>query len=86
MFYAVDDRPEMVDVAIGLLDSPCGARADSLLEWSFGTMIWSDDCKGGWREEFIEAYKRNTEAYRIENGIPKAWVRVAKEKKDAEGV
>lgn len=84
VFYAVDDRPDMVDVGIGLLDSPCGARADSLLEYSLGTMIWADDCKGGWREQLVNAVKRNAEAYRIQNDIPKAWVRVAKEKQEAE--
>ncbi|KAI0201642.1 hypothetical protein F4808DRAFT_107968 [Astrocystis sublimbata] len=40
VFYAVDDRPEMVDLAIGLLDTNAGqgdrVRAEDLLAWEYG--------------------------------------------------
>ncbi|KXJ85537.1 hypothetical protein Micbo1qcDRAFT_180688 [Microdochium bolleyi] len=34
VFYAVDDRPDIVDLAVGLLWSPNGAHAENLLAWS----------------------------------------------------
>ncbi|KAK2600222.1 hypothetical protein QQS21_005018 [Conoideocrella luteorostrata] len=81
VFYAADDRPEMVDVSVGLLDSQCGARVHSWLEWAFGVVIWSDDAIGGWREELVNAVQRNTETYRIKNSIPKVWKRIEEEEK-----
>ncbi|KAK5988795.1 hypothetical protein PT974_10286 [Cladobotryum mycophilum] len=39
VFYAVDDRQDLVDVAIGLLDAPEGARAESLLVWGLGSDV-----------------------------------------------
>lgn len=45
-FYACDDRPEIVDVAVGLLEAPDGARAEGLLSWGLGdTPGWVDDTK-----------------------------------------
>src|SRR3569833_4490944 len=42
-------RPDMVDVAVGLLHHPSGARAEGLLSWNLGMASWADDAKGGWR-------------------------------------
>lgn len=83
VFFAVDDRPEMVDVAIGLLDAPDGARAESVLSWGLGLMTWPDDVKGGWREELSESVKRNAEDWRVNRGIPVNWARKLKEERDA---
>ncbi|KAF9878811.1 hypothetical protein CkaCkLH20_03711 [Colletotrichum karsti] len=50
VFYAVHDRPWLVDVAVGLLDHPDGARAEGLLLWFLGRIGWFKDAAGGWRE------------------------------------
>ncbi|KAK7041700.1 hypothetical protein VNI00_008989 [Paramarasmius palmivorus] len=49
VFYAADDRPDIVDVAIGLLVAD-GARAEGFLSWNRDKVGWSQDVKGGWRE------------------------------------
>jgi hypothetical protein len=83
VFYAVDDRTETVDVAIGVLDAPDGARAEGFLSWDFGgPFSWVEDTKGGWREGFVERVKHEAEAWRIERGYPKTWVRIKKEGKE----
>ncbi|PNY26892.1 Uncharacterized protein TCAP_03180 [Tolypocladium capitatum] len=83
VFYAVDSRPDMVDLAVGLLDAPDGARAESVLAWALGMMVWADDVKGGWREELVDAMKRNSEAWRVDRGIPMNWAVIVREQMDA---
>ncbi|KAH7171258.1 Mss4-like protein [Dactylonectria macrodidyma] len=84
VFYAVDDRPEMVDVAVGLLESPSGARAEDFLVWGFGSEIGSKtDTMGGWRETFVSDIQKEAEAWRISRDYPKSWKRIAKEEADA---
>lgn len=81
VFYAVDDRPELVDVAVGLLEAPEGVRAESLLYWDLGHRMGGfDDVKGGWRERFVSAVLENAEAWRVERGYPKTWRRIALER------
>ncbi|KAI0191993.1 Mss4-like protein [Xylaria flabelliformis] len=76
VFYASDDRPEMVDLAIGLLDSGDGARAESLLAWDYGDKVgWRQDVVGGWREGFVESIETAAERWRIERDYPKSWRR-----------
>ncbi|KPM39031.1 hypothetical protein AK830_g7537 [Neonectria ditissima] len=80
VFYAVDDRQELVDVAIGLLASPSGARAEPFLAWAFGSDVNArDDVVGGWRENLVKSIQKEAEAWRIERGYPKSWKRIAKE-------
>ncbi|KAI1164414.1 Mss4-like protein [Nemania serpens] len=80
VFYAADDRPELVDLAIGLLHSTDGSRAESLLSWDFGgRMVWRGDVAGGWREAFVEGVEAAAERWRIGRGYPKNWRRVQKE-------
>lgn len=33
VFWHSDERPDLIDVSVGLLRAPSGARADTLLEW-----------------------------------------------------
>jgi hypothetical protein len=33
VFYTADTRPEVIDVAVGLLRAPSGARAEEWLDW-----------------------------------------------------
>ncbi len=80
VFYAVDSRPDLVDIAVGLLDSPDGARAESVLSWSFGgTTSWMQDMVGTWREPLWRAALKEVEEWRIARGYPKNWHRVARE-------
>ncbi|KAI1155579.1 Mss4-like protein [Nemania diffusa] len=80
VFYAADDRPEMVDLAVGLLDSKDGARAESLISWDFGgEMVWRQDTVGGWRAGFVESIEGAAERWRIKRGYPKNWRRIQKE-------
>jgi hypothetical protein len=66
VFYAVDDRPEIVDVAVGLLDAPDGARAESFLSWaSEGKLAWVEDTNGGWREGLMKRVQGEAEEWRI---------------------
>ncbi|KAK3297162.1 uncharacterized protein B0H64DRAFT_119490 [Chaetomium fimeti] len=86
LFYAVDDRPDIVDVAVGLLDSPDGARAESAISWSFGgAMTWRQDMIGTWREIMLHAVEKDAEEWRVERGYPKHWRRVAREEAEKAG-
>jgi hypothetical protein len=78
LFYAVDERPDIIDVAVGLLHSPDGARAESVISWSLGgNMTWRQDMIGTWREGMLHAVEKEVEEWRIERGYPKFWHRIA---------
>lgn len=68
VFYAVDDRPEMIDLAVGLLDSADGARAESLLSWgmvrTLPKFVWRDDMLNGWRKQWLESVEAEAERFR----------------------
>lgn len=68
VFYAVDDRTDMVDLAVGLLDSADGARAESLLDWgmvkSLPKFVWRDDALNGWRKQWLESVEAEAEKHR----------------------
>lgn len=72
VFYAVDDLPSQVDVAIGLFHATEGARTDSWVEWDYGGMGHNKDAVGGWREGFADAVKQGAEEWRASRDIPKA--------------
>lgn len=82
VFYACDERPEIVDLAIGLLEAPDGARAEGFLSWSYGdTPAWVEDNQGGWRDGMWKRVQADAEQYRIARDYPKSWRRLAKEAK-----
>lgn len=68
VFYAVDDRSDMVDLAVGLLDSTDGARAESLLCWSMvktlPKFVWRDDMLNGWRKHWLQSVEAEAEEHR----------------------
>ncbi|KAI2615799.1 Mss4-like protein [Hypomontagnella submonticulosa] len=81
-FYACDERPEIVDLAIGLLEAPDGARAEGYLSWDFGnTPAWVNDTRGGWREGLAKRVQADAEEFRIARDYPKNWKRLQKEAK-----
>ena len=43
IFYDADDRPHVLDVAVGLLSAPEGARAESWLEWRTARLEYRED-------------------------------------------
>lgn len=88
IFYAADDRQEIVDVAIGCLDASDGARAEGFLSWAFGTtglVGKKKDTDGGWREGFVKKVQDESEKWRVERGYPKNWRRIEREKAKATG-
>ncbi|KAF2444479.1 hypothetical protein P171DRAFT_389262, partial [Karstenula rhodostoma CBS 690.94] len=42
--YTCGDRPNFVDVAVGLLDAESGVRAEEWLEWRTHRMSYEEDC------------------------------------------
>jgi hypothetical protein len=43
VFFTCEDRTDLVDVAVGLLDAPEGARAESWLEWRMNRLSFRED-------------------------------------------
>lgn len=70
VFYAVDDRADMVDVAVGILDAEDGARAEGMLAWRFFKTDFREDCKGGWREGVVDNAIEAARKWRDERGYP----------------
>ncbi|KAH6992867.1 Mss4-like protein [Fusarium venenatum] len=80
VFYTVDDRPDVIDVAVGLLQAPEGARAESVLVWHLGAKTMGDEEHGdSWRDTFARSVNETSERWRIEKGHPKTWARLAAE-------
>ncbi|KAL4731188.1 hypothetical protein ACLX1H_000149 [Fusarium chlamydosporum] len=80
VFYTTDDRPQVIDVAVGLLHAPEGARAESVLTWHLGAkMMGEDDFGNTWRGAFAKSVKEGSEKWRVEKGYPKTWSRLARE-------
>ena len=84
VFYAVHDRPDMVDLAIGLLDSPDGARAESRLAWCLGAPpVWKGSIDGTWRQPFADLLTENAEAWRLRTDRKINWLRAQREEAKA---
>ncbi|TKA74223.1 hypothetical protein B0A55_06293 [Friedmanniomyces simplex] len=43
VFWDGDERPQLLDIAVGLLDAPEGARAESWLEWRTARLSYRED-------------------------------------------
>ncbi|KAJ6788446.1 hypothetical protein PWT90_06556 [Aphanocladium album] len=71
VFYAVDELSDQVDISMGLLHAPEGARAESWVEWEWGGLGHKDNTVGGWREEFGQAIQTESEEWRATRGLPK---------------
>ncbi|PSN69382.1 hypothetical protein BS50DRAFT_572530 [Corynespora cassiicola Philippines] len=81
VIYAVDTRPTVIDIAVGLIGADDGARAEGFLSWDFGGRVGHRrDVEGGWREGLAERVEKESEEWRIARGYPKCWRRVAREK------
>ena len=83
VFYACDDRQDMVDIAVGLLDSKAGARAEDVLSWNLGgKATWRQDVEGTWREGLFDAVERESEKLRIERGLGVNFARRRREERE----
>jgi hypothetical protein len=71
VFYAVDDRPSVVDIAVGALQASDGARAEGFLAWQFGNVIYTEDVKGGWREALVSEVRKESRQWGDKRGYPK---------------
>lgn len=76
VFFAEDNRPELLDVSVGLIDSPDGARAESFLSWSFGEIDFKNNADGGWRAGHFDRVEEAAEKWRIARDYPKNWRRL----------
>ncbi|QDS73860.1 hypothetical protein FKW77_006800 [Venturia effusa] len=80
IFFASDRREEVVDIAVGVLDSADGARAEGFLSWTLGGPVsWAKDFKGGWREGMLERVVDEAEKWRVGRGYPKNRRRIESE-------
>lgn len=71
IFYSVDDRPDMVDIAVGVLHSPDGARAERAIAWRFGGEVtYRGDMLTGWRGRLLESVEKEVEEWRAKRGYP----------------
>ena len=70
-FFAEDKRPDLLDVSVGLLDAPDGARAEGFLSWSLGKIDFKEDADGGWRAGLFERVEQACEKWRVARGYPK---------------
>ena len=43
VFYWCDDRPELIDLAVGILRAEDGAMARQWLEWKWGKVVWKEE-------------------------------------------
>ncbi len=74
VLYTCGKRPQIFDVAVGLLESSDGARVENMLYWPFGkTFSFQEDGNGGWRESLFERLRSKAEEWRIARGYPKNW-------------
>lgn len=67
--YQTDDRTDLVDVAVGLMDAPEGARAESWLEWRTTRLSFREDALPRAKgltlavESGLEQYGKRNEKY-----------------------
>lgn len=74
VFYAADKRHDVVNIAMGLLHSPEGARAEGTFMWLLGGPLQHrEDVTGGWREDWLKAIEANSEAWRVQRNFPQWW-------------
>ncbi|KAF3353180.1 hypothetical protein HYQ45_005413 [Verticillium longisporum] len=75
VFYTSSTRPKQVDITVGLLRQPGGARADGALSWALGRADYLEDVKGGWRETVINEFVEGSERWRLDKGVAEDFLR-----------
>ena len=64
IFYWNDSRPQVIDVAVGILDAPSGARAEDWLDWRL--MISHEE--DATHRRYLKAFKEGLEDWGKRNG------------------
>lgn len=67
VFFAGDEKPDQVDIAMGVLDHPNGARAEGLCYWNLSQVDFAEDGKGGWREDVYRSHVEQAAAWQKGN-------------------
>lgn len=74
IFYAAEKRHDVLNIAMGVLDSPEGARAEGAFMWLLGGPVQHrDDAVDGWREGWLKAVEADSEAWRVKRCFPEWW-------------
>jgi len=60
IFWTGDDRPWLIDVAVGLFAASCGARAETWLKWTTSRVSFSEDAV---HKELVGALESGLEAW-----------------------
>lgn len=86
VFYAVADRPGTIEISVGLLSHPSGARAEGLLRWDYGSLSDGTNEVDGWRDAFIRQAKKEREEWREKRRYPQVWKSVEDERQKVRSV
>lgn len=71
IFYATNKRPQLIDIAVGVLEAKDGARAESMLWWTYERGVgFKEDGNGGWREGLFERIDKAAVEYARERKVP----------------
>lgn len=74
IFYAADKQRDVVNIAMGVLSSPEGTRAEGAFMWLLGGPVQHrDDMLGGWRDGWLKAVEADSEAWRVKRNFPEWW-------------
>jgi hypothetical protein len=63
VFWHCEERPDLIDVSVGLLRSKSGARAEDLLEWETGRVSFKEDALD---QELVKSLELGLQAVRAE--------------------
>jgi hypothetical protein len=63
VFWHCEERPDLIDVSVGLLRSKSGARAEDLLEWETGRVSFKEEALD---QELVTSLERGLQAIRAE--------------------
>lgn len=70
VFFALDAKPDVVDIAMGLFKSPDGARAEEVFQWSSDRpFLHRKDLVGGWREDWLKSTQAQYEAWDAQHAV-----------------
>jgi hypothetical protein len=61
VFYDADDRPTLVDIAVGLFDSETGCRAEDFLEWETDRVSFSEEA---FNRELVDSLEKGLREWR----------------------
>ncbi|KAJ9134679.1 Glutathione-dependent formaldehyde-activating enzyme [Coniochaeta hoffmannii] len=69
VFWHNTERPELIDVSVGLLEAPDGARAESWLEWWTGRVSFAEEAGEQTRGHGIASQRATSLIQSLEHGL-----------------